>query len=119
MTGTSFTHAHRGSMTPQRALRIFQAHDGRCHICKRKIGPGESWEVEHVTALCNGGTDDDSNLAPACPWCHSDKTADDVAQAAKGKRMAAKAFVPRRKERICGWHWIRRTVRPPPNFEPI
>ena len=29
------------------------------------------------------------------------------------------AFVPRRKERICGWHWIRRTVRPPPNFEPI
>ena len=48
---------------------------------------------------------------------------DAYADAAQEDNAAAlwrrKAFVPRRKERICGWHWIRRTVRPPPNFEPI
>lgn len=103
MTGSSFVHEKRGSMTPQRALRIFQAHDGKCHICKRKIGAGESWEVEHVVPLCGGGTDDDANLAPACPWCHSEKTSEDVSQAAKGKRMAAKAFVPKRFKKSRGW----------------
>ena len=96
MTGSSFQHAKRGSMTPPRALRIFQAADGRCHICKRKLGPADDWEVEHVIALENGGTDDDANLAPACSWCHADKTTDDHAQAGHGRRMAVKAFVPRR-----------------------
>lgn len=96
MTGSSFTHAKRGSMTPQRALRIFQAADGRCHICKRKLGPADDWEVEHIIALENGGTDDDANLAPACSWCHADKTTDDHAQAGHGRRMAVRAFVPRR-----------------------
>ena len=33
--------------------------------------------------------------------------------------MAQEGIRARWKERICGWHWIRRTVRPPPNFEPI
>jgi len=96
MTGSSFTHAKRGSMTPQRALRIFQAADGRCHICKRKLGPADDWEVEHVIALENGGTDDDANLAPACSWCHADKTTDDHAQAGHGRRMAVRAFVPKK-----------------------
>jgi 5-methylcytosine-specific restriction endonuclease McrA len=96
VTGSSFTHAKRGSMTPQRALRIFQAADGRCHICKRKLGPADDWEVEHVIALENGGTDDDANLAPACSWCHADKTTDDHAQAGHGRRMAVRAFVPKR-----------------------
>jgi len=96
MTGSSFTHAPRGSMSPQRALRIFQAADGRCHICKRKLGPADDWECEHVIALENGGTDDDANLAPACSWCHKDKTTDDHAQAGHGRRMAVKAFVPKR-----------------------
>ena len=96
MTGSSFQHAKRGSMTPQRALRIFQAADGRCHICKRKLGPADDWEVEHVIALENGGTDDDANLAPACSWCHADKTTDDHAQAGHGRRMAVRAFVPKR-----------------------
>ena len=96
MTGSIFQHAKRGSMTPQRALRIFQAADGRCHICKRKLGPADDWEVEHVIALENGGTDDDANLAPACSWCHADKTTDDHAQAGHGRRMAVRAFVPKR-----------------------
>jgi 5-methylcytosine-specific restriction endonuclease McrA len=102
MTGSSFQHAKRGSMTEQRALRIFQASGGRCHICERKLGPADDYEIEHKIALENGGTDDDANLAPACSWCHADKTADDHALAGHGRRMAAKAFVPRRYKKR-GW----------------
>lgn len=96
MTGSSFTHAKRGSMTAQRALRIFQANGGRCHICERKLGPADDYEIEHKVALENGGTDNDENLAPACSWCHAEKTADDHSLASHGRKMAAKAFVPRR-----------------------
>ena len=103
MTGSSFQHAKRGSMTPQRALRIFQAAGGRCHICQRKLGPADDYEIEHKIALENGGTDTDENLAPACSWCHADKTADDHALAGHGRRMAAKAFVPKRYKQKRGW----------------
>ena len=103
MTGFSFTHQKRGSMTAQRALRIFQACEGRCHICKRKLGPADDYEIEHKVALCNGGTDDDANLAPACSWCHQEKTSDDVALASHGRKMAAKSFVPRRFKKKNGW----------------
>lgn len=93
---SSFTHATRRSMTPLRALRIFEAGGGKCSACSRKLGPQDDWAVDHVVALENGGTDDDSNLQILCDWCHKPKTADDHAQAAKGKRMAAKHSVPRK-----------------------
>lgn len=98
MTGTSFTHAHRGSMTAQRALRIFQARGGVCAECgpKRKLRPADDWIVDHIIALENGGTDDDENLQILCDWHHSKKTADDHAQAGHGRRMAVRAFVPKR-----------------------
>tara|TARA_R110000868_G_scaffold91230_7_gene253071 strand:- start:498 stop:806 length:309 start_codon:yes stop_codon:yes gene_type:complete len=93
---SSFTHATRRSMTPLRALKIFEMGGGKCACCGRKLKAGDDWDIDHVMALCNGGTDDDTNMQVLCSWCHTDKTSDDVAQAAKGKRMAARQFVPKR-----------------------
>jgi len=103
MTGTSFVHEKRGSMTPQRRARIFQAAEGRCYRCKRKIGPSDDWDCEHVVALENGGTDDDDNIKPCCEWCHAPKTADDHALAGHGRRMATKHVVPKRFKQKRGW----------------
>jgi len=105
MTGTSFQHAKRGSMTEQRALRIFQARGGCCAECgpKRKLRPGDDWDVDHIIALENGGTDDDDNLQILCEWHHKQKTGDDHAQAGHGRRMAAKHSVPKRFKRSKGW----------------
>ena len=114
MTGSSFTHAKRGSMTPQRALRIFQARDGRCYCpannidrehygCGRKLKPADDWRVEHGIALENGGTDNDENLWVLCEWCWPVKDADDHGQAADGRGMAVKAFVPRRYRQTRGF----------------
>lgn len=100
---TSFTHATRRSMTPLRALRIFEASSGRCACCSRRLGPQDDWDVDHIIALANGGTDDDSNLQVLCGWCHGDKTSEDITQAAKGKRMAAKLHVPKRFKQRRGW----------------
>ena len=104
MTGNSFRHAARGSMTPQRIARIFQACAGCCHVCGRKLGPSDDYAIDHVIALENGGTDDDSNLAPCCDWCHrTEKTPDDHALAGHGRRMATKHVVPKRFRQKRGW----------------
>lgn len=45
-----------------------------CHICGKSIGYAE-WDVEHVTALADGGKDDDTNRRPAHRDCHRPKSA--------------------------------------------
>ena len=102
MTST-FTHAHRGAMTAQRRARIFEAGGGRCAVCSRKLGPADDWDADHLIAMENGGTDDDSNLRVVCEWCHDSKTADDHALAGHGRRMATKHRVPKRFRKGRGW----------------
>ena len=99
----SFVHAQRGRMTEQRALKVYQDADGKCAVCKRKLGPADSWDVDHVIALENGGTDHDDNLQLLCEWCHKPKTADDHAQAAHGRQSAVRAFVPKHYRRKGRW----------------
>lgn len=83
-------------------LRVFMAHEGRCWLAGRKIESGELWELEHKVALCNGGENRESNLAPALVDKHKAKTAEDVAE---------KATVDRKRKAHLG---IRRTSRPMP-----
>ena len=114
MTGTSFTHAKRGSMTPQRALRVFQTRHGVCHCpsndgitddygCGRKLKGSDDWRVEHGVALENGGNDEDVGLYILCEWCWPKKDRDDHSQAAHGRRSAVNAIVPKRFKRSKGW----------------
>ena len=75
---------------PRVRLRVFEAHGGICHITGRKIRPGDAWDLDHVLALCNGGENRESNLAPAIREAHRAKTADDVKQRAKDDRVRKK-----------------------------
>ena len=78
-------------MSPTRRARIFEAHNGICHICAQKIdGTRERWEVEHIVAYALTRDDSDKNLAPAHERCHAAKTSQDVTQIAKAKRVHRK-----------------------------
>lgn len=71
------------SRVPDRVkVRIFLRDNGRCHISGRKIESGEPWDLDHKTALCNGGEHRESNLAPALRDKHRAKTAEDVRERA-------------------------------------
>lgn len=71
-------------------VKIFQRHDGTCHLCGGKIGPGEAWDVSHDIPLELGGADDDTNRKPAHRKCHRDHTAKvDAPTIAKAKRREA------------------------------
>lgn len=65
---------------PRVRLRVFERFGGICQISKRKIGPADKWDCDHITALCNGGEHREGNLQPALREAHKAKTAEDVAQ---------------------------------------
>jgi len=75
---------HDGASIPPRVrLRVYDAHEGICYLCRLPIKPVESWQVDHKVALINGGSHRESNLAPVHSHCHVAKTAKDVAEKAK------------------------------------
>lgn len=86
----------RATITPKRRAEIFRDADGICHLCCRKIGPGETWEVEHVKPLALGGADDADNMRPAHVDCHKGKSRDEIRIVRKADRqMKAHAGVKR------------------------
>jgi 5-methylcytosine-specific restriction protein A len=52
-----------------------------CVACQRKGRITIATEVDHITPLFKGGTDDEENLAGMCHQCHADKTVADLGQA--------------------------------------
>jgi 5-methylcytosine-specific restriction enzyme A len=75
---------------PRVRLRVFERHNGICHLSGRRIRAGEQWDADHVVALVNGGEHRESNLAPALRDKHREKTAADVAEKATVYRVRAK-----------------------------
>lgn len=70
-------------------LRVFEKHNGICHLSRRPIRAGEAWDCDHITALVNGGEHREANLAPALKAPHRQKTAEDVAEKAMVYRKRA------------------------------
>ena len=46
--------------------------DWKCGHCKNKLPA--SFEIDHIKALCNGGTNNRDNLVALCRNCHGEKT---------------------------------------------
>jgi 5-methylcytosine-specific restriction endonuclease McrA len=64
-----------------------------CHICGGVIDPAtERWEAEHVLRHALTKDNDAENVKPCHPRCHKPKTAKDVSENAKGKRVEAKHY---------------------------
>lgn len=82
--------SHDTPIPPRVRLRVFERHNGICHLSGRKIRPGEEWDCDHIIAIANGGGNRESNLAPAIRDKHREKTAEDVAEKATVYRKRAK-----------------------------
>ena len=93
---TPFDIEKRRALTPKQRAEFFSKHGGICQNCKRKIRPGENWDVDHEVALCNQGSNDDSNLQLLCQNCHGAKTPKDRKEAATNRRKYTNTFVPNR-----------------------
>jgi 5-methylcytosine-specific restriction protein A len=98
-----FVHEKRRRFTPLERAEFFARANGHCQKCTRKIPHGDDWAIDHQIPLARGGTNDDSNLQCLCSWCHDGKTDDDLAGAAKDKRVYANHVVPKRFRRSRSW----------------
>lgn len=87
----------RKSMTKARIARIFLENQGRCHLCELLIRDGEKYEIDHITPLWAGGSEEDNYLAPAHVKCHAAKTAAEAPARAKRNRIIAKGYAKPRK----------------------
>lgn len=75
------------AIPPRVRLRVFERHQGICHLTGRRIRPGDEWDIDHIVALINGGEHREANMAPALRSEHRIKTASDVKQKAKNDRV--------------------------------
>lgn len=78
------------AIPPRVRLRVWDRCEGKCGECGRKIGVGEGWIVEHLTALINGGANRETNLGVTCGWCKTNKDARDVAEKSKVARVRSR-----------------------------
>jgi 5-methylcytosine-specific restriction protein A len=62
----------------QRKRRL--AAEPLCRMCKAKGIVRAATVPDHIVALVNGGTDDDSNIQCLCRWHHEAKTREDLGQ---------------------------------------
>jgi len=58
-----------------------------CRHCAAKGLTTLATQVDHITALVNGGSDDDGNKQPLCDECHKVKTAADIRLISKKVRI--------------------------------
>lgn len=92
------------SKVPDRVRqRIFEREGRRCHLSGRMIREGEPWDLDHVTALINGGEHRESNLKPALRDKHREKTALDVREKSIIARKQKRASGIRKPRTIRAW----------------
>lgn len=76
------TQRIRGRTLQTLRTRLLRANP-LCVACAAKGYVTAAVEIDHIKALRNGGTNDESNLQGLCKTCHEDKTAMDLGQKVK------------------------------------
>ena len=56
---------------------VYEKYGGRCAYCGRKI-EYKDMQVDHMVAVCNGGTSDMCNLMPSCRRCNHYKRSSSI-----------------------------------------
>lgn len=101
---------------PRVRVRVFDRHDGVCHICKGTINAGEKWHIDHIIALIAGGENRESNFAPAHERCNLSKANGEKKEKAKVARTRGKhigAIRPKSKIKNRGFSKVARNPKPP------
>lgn len=71
------THRIRGRALQERRQRWFEKRP-LCVMCQAQGRTTLATELDHITPLCAGGPDTETNLQGLCSDCHKVKTAKDM-----------------------------------------
>jgi 5-methylcytosine-specific restriction endonuclease McrA len=110
---------HDTKAPPRVRQRVFDAHGGVCHVCKLPIKQGETWHLDHVIALIEGGENRETNLAPAHAHCNMAKANGEKMRKAKVQRTRQKHTGARKpKQTIQSRGFDRKERKPKPALPP-
>jgi len=70
---------------------LWESQNGVCHFCKQTIKI-ENFNVDHLTPISRGGTNDKSNLRGTCNDCNSNKSFLTEEEFMKSRFLAAKLY---------------------------
>ena len=71
-TGPNIIRVVRTSLSPMKRLEVFRRDKFTCSYCGKWF-PVSQLEVDHITPVIQGGTDEDDNLTTACISCNRSK----------------------------------------------
>jgi hypothetical protein len=95
----------RKKIPPEIAQHIREAAHHRCGYC---LSPQHlvmaRLEIEHITPLAKGGTDDESNLWLACPFCNGHK-GDKTSAIDPQTKVSVALFNPRSQNWFDHFRW--------------
>jgi 5-methylcytosine-specific restriction protein A len=80
--------------------RVFERWGGVSYVSGRKIMGTDRWDLDHIKAICNGGENRESNLAPILVSEHKAKTREDLKEKSKVYRMKTKHLGLRKPSRL-------------------
>lgn len=63
----------RSPISQKMRITIASRQEFKCNVCKNLFT--DAWQIDHTVALCDGGSDEESNMQALCCPCHKDKTA--------------------------------------------
>ena len=63
----------RRSISRAKRLRILMRDGHRCRYCGAGVADGAVLELDHITPVARGGSNDESNLVAACQACNRGK----------------------------------------------
>lgn len=105
---------HDDTPIPRRVrLRVFDRHHGICYLSGRKIMAGESWQLDHILSLINGGEHREHNLAPVLVEPHKAKTIQDIKEKAQVAEKRKNHLGIKRAKRRMGYRKFDGTVVKP------
>ena len=78
--GGSGTTREKRNVSALQKKKVAARQEWKCGMCKSLLD--ETYEVDHIVALFNGGSNDESNLVGLCPHCHRKKSVDERIAAA-------------------------------------
>lgn len=83
---------------PRKRFEVFKRDDFQCRYCGRKT-PEVVLEVDHIVPVCEGGSDDEINLATSCWECNSGKSGVPLNQVMTGEDPHDRAVMLMEQER--------------------
>ncbi|HUU90509.1 MAG TPA: HNH endonuclease signature motif containing protein [Phycisphaerae bacterium] len=83
---------------PKTRFDVFKRDSFTCRYCG-KTSPDVVLEIDHIVPLCEGGTDDEINLATSCWECNRGKTGEPLSVVMDGEDPHDRAVMLLERER--------------------